>query len=1001
MEGSGPTDPEPTGATASAPSERELRRALQRGASIGRYVVVDPLGQGGMGVVYKAFDPELGRPVAVKLITTDEGRTGVAHDRLLREAQALAQLAHPNVVAVHDVGTFGDDVFVAMEFVEGETLKQWLKAPRRLGEVIEVFLAAGEGLAAAHRAGLVHRDFKPDNVIVGNDGRVRVLDFGLARVALREQGAAPALPRREPKAGELDETSAARRGPKTHERRRDLDETPSSDSLGSSASRDRLHSSLTQAGSIMGTPRFMAPEQHLGQTADERADQFSFCVSLYWALYREFPFAGETADEYSDNVVDGKLRPVPSGRGVPRWLQRALLRGLAVAPADRHPSMTELLALLRRSSERARARRLAVGVACVMALGIATWGWLGWRARALERAELCAGAPRRLAGIWDEATKGRVHAALLATGRPYAKDAWKNVEATLDKYAARWSAMHRDSCEATRVRGEQTEQTMTLRMACLDRKLQGLSALVDVFAQADSEVLEKASSAAAGLGSLEICTDVASLTAEVPPPTDPVLRRVVGEVRARISRAEALRLAGRLPDGAKVADQSVVEARKSGDAPVLAEALAKAGLLQSQLDPEKAASVLREAYWLAFANRLDHLAIDVAIQLMHANVISSHFDEATSWEQHAQAGLQRIAGDDELESDLWSIRMIRDSERGKYDDALAAASRAARLGERRFGPDDLRVIRLRLNELVGLSNVRRRPEAAKLGAQLLARLETLLGPHHPVVAHSLMDLADDELQIGHLADARTHLQRAEQIYREAGDTDSRYFVALLDYSSGLALAQGRFADALANAKEAYAILERRSLMQSEMALSIRLDLGLAQASLGRLAEARGTLEQAIAESERAVGKDSLTITPLLSALADVHRQGRELGKARAVVEREVAITRAQSGEGSADTATAYIDLARVLLAQGHAAEALELVVANEPVILRGYGEDAGSVAAARKVRADALARLGRTDEALTALQSSLALAERIGTDPVERRKMAAEIDRLRAKKPAR
>jgi tetratricopeptide (TPR) repeat protein len=487
----------------------------------------------------------------------------------------------------------------------------------------------------------------------------------------------------------------------------------------------------------------------------------------------------------------------------------------------------------------------------------------------------------------------------------------------------------------------------------------------------------------------------------VPPPSDPALRRRLGELRGQLSRVEALRLAGRLSAGASLAEHTLGEARKSGEASVIAEAAAKLGQLQAQLDPAKAASMLPEAYWLAFANRLDHLAIEVATQLMHVNIISSHFDEAGRWEQHAQAGLQRIGGDDELESDLWTMRMIRAFERGKYDDALAAASRAARLGERRFGPDDLRTVALKQNELVGLSNVRRRPEAARLGKQLLARQEALLGPQHPVVARALMDLGSDEIQIGHLADARTHLQRAEQIYRDAGDTDSRFFIALLDYASGLALAQGRYADALANAREALGILERRSLMQSELALSIRLDVGVAQASLGQLADARVTLERTISDSERVIGKDSLSLLPVWSSLSDVHRESGQLGKARTAAERELAIARSQSSEGSSDTAQAQIDIARIRLAQGRAAEALELVDANEPVIARAYGEEAGSVASARKLRGEALARLGRTDEAIAALESSLALRERIGSDPDERRKTAAEIDRLRARRSAR
>jgi len=290
---------------------------LERGAALGRYLILERLGAGGMGVVFLAYDPELDRKLALKLLHPGPAaHAGRARARLLREAQAMARLTHPNVVAVHDVGTFGGQVFVAMDFVPGQTLGAWL-ATRRPDwrAALKLFAQAGAGLAAAHAAGIVHRDFKPDNVLVGDDGRVCVTDFGLARTGTGTEasGVMPASPR---------------------------------DDAGPSVA-------LTQAGAVMGTPAYMAPEQYHGESADARADQFSFCVALWEAIYGRRPFAGETLLELAQAVTMGEVQ-APGRAAAPTWLRRTLERGLAVDPAARWPSMSALLAELAHDRWRTR-----------------------------------------------------------------------------------------------------------------------------------------------------------------------------------------------------------------------------------------------------------------------------------------------------------------------------------------------------------------------------------------------------------------------------------------------------------------------------------------------------------------------------------------------------------------------------------------------------------------------------------------------------------------------
>lgn len=281
--------------------------SLRPGTLVGRYTVLGLVGHGGMGQVYAAYDPKLDRRVALKLLHVDQQDGERAQERLLREAQAVARLSHPNVVVVHDVGTLDERVFVAMEFVEGTTVAEWAKAPRTWREILGVFAQAARGLAAAHAAGLVHRDFKPQNVMVSSGGAVRVMDFGLARYL--DVGPAPV-------AGS---------------------ETPS---------RASGELNLTRPGERLGTPRYMAPEQFKGSAVDARTDQFTFCVALYEALYGAHPFDDDSMASLSLSVSSGDLRAPPKDRDVPGWLRRAVLRGLSTRPEARHASMAALASIL-------------------------------------------------------------------------------------------------------------------------------------------------------------------------------------------------------------------------------------------------------------------------------------------------------------------------------------------------------------------------------------------------------------------------------------------------------------------------------------------------------------------------------------------------------------------------------------------------------------------------------------------------------------------------------
>jgi serine/threonine protein kinase len=313
-----------------------------RGDCVGRYIIIEQLGTGGMGVVFSAYDPELDRCIALKLVhvkfVSSEQRARL-QARLLREAQALAKLSHPNVIAVHDVGTFNDDVFVAMELVEGRTLGEVLREDRpSSARALRLFVAAGRGLAAAHAAGLVHRDFKPDNVAVAADGRVCVLDFGLARAA--HDGNATPDPELEPAPpASLSPTHDGNATSEPRAERRPRGSTPLSVASRLSPERRLLGTSLTAFGTVLGTPHYMAPEQLRGRAVDARTDIYALGALAYHLVCGRPPFAGDNPIAIGfAHLSEPVTPPHQLRRDVPAGLEAAIIAALAKAPEDRPAS---------------------------------------------------------------------------------------------------------------------------------------------------------------------------------------------------------------------------------------------------------------------------------------------------------------------------------------------------------------------------------------------------------------------------------------------------------------------------------------------------------------------------------------------------------------------------------------------------------------------------------------------------------------------------------------
>jgi tetratricopeptide (TPR) repeat protein/tRNA A-37 threonylcarbamoyl transferase component Bud32 len=801
------------------------RAGLPRGSCIGRYLVVDLLGEGGMGVVYKAYDPDLDRPVAIKLLNAGDRRAEELRDRLLREAQAMAKLSHPNVISVFDVGTFRADVFVAMELVEGATLRKWLQShPRSRREILDAFLAAGEGLAAAHRAGLVHRDFKPDNVMVGDDGRVRVLDFGLARTTDANANANVS------ESVNVSENVSA--------------SVSVNESVNESASGSHrlLDTPLTHAGMIVGTPRFMPPEQHRGAVADERADQFAFCVSLYEALHGVHPFHADAKHEMLDNLMAGRIGEPPQGASVPRWLRRAIVRGLGPRPADRYPSMSVLLDALR--ADPAITRRRWLAAAAMVALSAAAL--VGIRAGRSDRSQVCRGAEGLLAGVWDPSRRGAAERAFLATGLPYAQASFESARSVLDGWTAAWARMHVQSCEATRLRGDQSEELLDLRTHCLNKRLDELRAVTDLFVGADAALVQRSLTAVGALGAIEECADVAALRLRVRRPTAPAARAELERLDKEVARVGAATAAGRYTEADKLSAPLLAPVRAIGYRPLEAELLGLRGHILSHFDLRAALETELDAALAAEAARDDsHAALEWAF-LVFLNGQQGSFAEAHRCARVARAQLERAGNPPAVEATLLNTYGDMLDDEGKWDEAVANLRRGVELRVK-LGEPGVRDLALSLNDLgVALLHQGRVEDALAAEERALAVWQKLYGASHPFVAMSLNNSAEDLLDLGRHDEAASAAARALAIDEQALGPDAVDLNMDLLTLAGVQLGQKRFAEALRTAQRALVINSRSPGANGENLAESLHRIGCAQLGLGRASEAIATLKRAVA-----------------------------------------------------------------------------------------------------------------------------------------------------------
>ncbi|MBX7077833.1 MAG: serine/threonine-protein kinase [Nannocystaceae bacterium] len=915
---------------------RQAMFARVEAPRIAQYHVLRPLGGGGMGLVFAAWDPALDRVIAIKVLRDPASDAG---ELLRREAVALARLRHPNVVSVFEVGEHAGQVYLAMELVDGETLRAWVRRwrarPRRdLGELVRVFVQIADGLAAAHAAGLVHRDVKPENVMIDGDGRVRVMDFGLARAQPRPR---------------TDHDDARPSGGGT----------------------------TTQSQGLVGTPAYMAPEQFDGAPAGPAADQFAFVATLFEALYGQ-----RARPERMDAAAAVALDPiaVPRERGVPRRMQQLIRRGLALAPEQRWPSMRALVEELRALQRPAWQRWALAGGTAVATAGIAVG-----LAVAAGRDAMCTGSEAQLAGVWDATRAQALSQAADGGAASFVGEALARVVPRLDVYRDDWVAAHHDTCEAAQRRGDITQAQMDLRMACLDDRRHHLGALVDVIAGGDAEAIALAEQAVAELPSIASCSDAAYVARQGYRASEQAAARPVDE---RVVRAEVERSAGAAERARALAAAARDDALGQGDGVAIARASLALGRAEAALFATREAyATLVEAYERARREHLLEVAIEAATELVRVTGVDlSRADEGSWWLRIAE-----LDGSDEADPrlhvrrELAAAAMLDAS--GHSHDALARAQSAYALLRDELHADgrELASAQLSVGQFQLLTGeIDRGAQTIAAGAEAL---RAAVGDAHPDNARAQRLLAHAARLRGDVEGANRHAERALALAEAALGSDHVALTPMLEsLALGRALA-GRDDEAVAALDRALALTRPRPLHDGIRArLIARRSDALAQRDLPQSLAAR---EQAYALARKAYGEQHRITVRYLAALGESLAANGRTDEAIETISLALVIGKTVLGDEHPEIASIDNSLALVYDRSGQHERALVHHRAQLELLERLHGPDAYPLAGAHNNVCTGLIRLERAAEAIPHCRRAVAIADAVtGESPT----LAAELN---------
>ncbi|MEM7151460.1 MAG: tetratricopeptide repeat protein [Myxococcota bacterium] len=841
----------------------------QAPATIGRLEVHERLGSGAMGDVFRAYDAELERDVAVKLVRRGE-RDDARRRRLQREARALARVSHPHVVHVFDVGVHEGQVFVAMELVAGQTLTTWLRSTTRSNrEILRIFIEAGRGLQAAHEAGVIHRDFKPDNVMVDDGGHARVLDFGLAKT---------------------EETEATKSGRVV-----------------------RPHTTARAIGQLVGTPAYMAPEQILGAKIDARSDVFSYCVALWEALFGQRPFAGVSAFELVWSISKGQRRPPPRGVRVPVGLRRVLDRGLETEPEQRWPDMHSLLEALERE------QRWPDRVVMLLATPI-VFAALLVPLLLTEDAEVCDGVGDVVGEAWTAARRDEVRQAHEQAALPYARQQVERTLTSLDEYAEAWRSARLELCVAARVEAAVGERERAERAACFERTLASFEEVVTLLADPGDEplasVVESAPQIVQALPRLVECEHGHGEAA-------------MGEAALahglRLARLRTRVAAGRYRDAYEplVALQAELEELPVG--PVHAEVrvtVAKAQEGQGQLDD--AMRTFEEAFDLAVATERASVAVAAATGL--GNLVGYHrqrYAEGLIWARVARPFADALPEHDPLRMAPQGLEAAIAFRQGRFADALVLDERILDHDRAVYGDAHPKIAEDLTHLAAAHFYLGQRDRAVALWSESVDRISASLGPEHPQLGTPLHNLGIIAWQRDQPDEATRLFSRALEVARAARGEHHPAVAMPQVYLSAIDTRQGRYRAAEQKLDAAEAILrglyDEHSVDLGTVSV-FRGDLQLAQ---GRPAAALAAYDHGLEVIEAAGGPEH---PRMARGLEGRGRTLLELGQPEEAIEslsRALEIRR-QRYQGSPAVGETGGLLARALWGAGHPDEARDV-----------------------------------------------------------------------------